>query len=102
MMIFHEYIFPDWFVVMLINGLVLFIGFSAMTTGNENQNVAQMVFGFVLISALLWLRYFDTDWNFILKGLMFLGIGGSFFLLNLTQKSKLERIERNKTRRDDY
>lgn len=102
MMVFHEYIFPDWFVVLLINGLVLFIGFNAMIKGSENQNVAQMVFGFVLISVLLWLRYFDMDWNFILKGLTFIGIGGAFFLINLTQKSKLERIERNKTRRDDY
>lgn len=100
MMVFHEYIFPNWVVVMFINGLVLFIGFNALIVGNENQNVAQMVFGFTLISVLLWLRYFDTDWNFILKGLMFIGIGGAFFLLNLTQKSKLERIQRNKTRRD--
>ncbi|MDG1332633.1 MAG: DUF2157 domain-containing protein [Crocinitomicaceae bacterium] len=101
-MILHEYVFPDWFIVLLINGLVLLIGFNAMITGSENQNVAQMVFGFVLVSVLLWFRYIDTDWNFILKGLMFIAIGGSFFLLNLTQKSKLERIERNKTRRDDY
>ena len=102
MMVFHEYMFPDWFVVLLINGLVLFIGFNAMFTGSENQNVAQMVFGFVLISVLLWLRYYDMDWNFIMKGLTFIGIGGAFFLINVTQKSKLERIERNKTRRDDY
>ena len=102
MMICQEYIFPHWFIVMLINGYILMIGFNSLTTGSENQNIAQMVFGFFLISALLWLRYFDTDWNFIMKGLMFIGIGGVFFLINLTQKSKLERIERNKTRRDDY
>lgn len=102
LMICHEYIFPEWFIRMLINGYVLLIGFNALITGSENQNVAQMIFGFFLISILLWFRYFDTDWNFILKGLMFIGIGGVFFLINLTQKGKLERIERNKTRRDDY
>ncbi len=101
MMIFHEFVFPDWFVALLINGWVLLIGFNAMITGNENQNIAQLVFGFLLISILLWFRYYDTGWNFIAKGLIFLAIGGGFFLLNLIQKSKLERIERNKTRRDD-
>lgn len=101
LMICHEYVFPEWLVLMLINGYVLLIGFNALITGSENQNVAQMIFGFFLISVLLWIRYFDTDWNFVLKGLTFIGIGGVFFLINLTQKSKLERIERNKTRRDD-
>ena len=89
-------------ISLLINALVLLIGFSSITTGSENQNVAQMVFGFVLISLLLWIRYYDLEWNFILKGLTFLGIGGVFFLINLTQKGKLERIQRNKTRRDEY
>ncbi len=102
LMICHEYIFPEWFVLMLINGYVLLIGFNALITGSENQNIAQMIFGFILISVLLWIRYFDTDWNFIMKGLMFIGIGAVFFSINLTQKSKLERIKRNKTRRDDY
>jgi uncharacterized membrane protein len=100
-MICHEYVFPEWIILMMINGYVLLIGFNALITGSENQNVAQMIFGFFLISVLLWIRYFDTDWNFVLKGLTFIGIGGVFFLINLTQKSKLERIERNKTRRDD-
>lgn len=102
MMTSNEYILPHWLNVMLVNAYLLFIGFNALITGSENQNIGQMIFGFILISLLLWLRYFDTDWNFIMKGLMFIGIGISFFLLNLTQKSKLERIERNKTRRDDY
>ena len=101
LMICHEYVFPEWIILMMINGYVLLIGFNALITGSENQNVAQMIFGFFLISVLLWIRYFDTDWNFVLKGLTFIGIGGVFFLINLTQKSKLERIERNKTRRDD-
>ncbi|MCJ8288469.1 MAG: DUF2157 domain-containing protein [Crocinitomicaceae bacterium] len=102
LMICHEYIFPHWFIVMLVNGYILLLGINALMRGSENQNIAQMVGGFFLISALLWIRYFDTDWNFIMKGLMFIGIGGTFFLINLSQKSKLERIERNKTRRDDY
>ncbi|NVK63804.1 MAG: DUF2157 domain-containing protein [Flavobacteriales bacterium] len=101
-MILHEYLLPVWMVVFLVNAYVLLLGLNALTTGSENKNVAQMVYGFLLISVLLWLRYFDTDWNFILKGLVFIGIGGVFFLINLTQKGKLERIIRNKTRRDDY
>ena len=101
-MICHEYIFSHWFSVMLVNAYILLIGFNAFSTGNENKNIAQMTYGFILISLLLWMRYFDTDWNFIMKGLMFIGIGGVFFLINLTQKSKIERINRNKTRRDDY
>lgn len=102
MMICHAYVFPHWLVVMLVNVYVLFIGLNALITGSENQNIPQMVFAFLLISILFWMRYFDTDWNYIMKGLMFVAIGGVFFLINLTQRSKLERIERNKTRRDDY
>ncbi len=98
----HEYILAHWMVVMLVNAYILLLAFNAMVTGSENQNIVQMVAAFLLISVLLWLRYFDTDWNFIMKGLMFVGIGGVFFLINLTVKGKVERIERNKTRRDDY
>lgn len=101
-MLLHEYLLPHWMVVLLVNAYVMLLGLNAFIVGSENKNVAQMVYGFLLISILLWLRYFDTDWNFILKGLTFIGLGCMFFLINLTQKGKLERILRNKTRRDDY
>lgn len=102
MMLLHEYLLPHWMVVLLVNAYVMFLGLNAIVVGSENKNVAQMVYGFLVISLLLWLRYFDTDWNFIMKGLTFIGIGFMFFLINLTQKGKLERIHRNKTRRDEY
>lgn len=98
----HEFILPNWTVVMLVNAYILFLGFSAMMVGSENENTAQLVAGFILISYLLWIRYFDTEWNFILKGLTFIAIGGLFFLINVLMRGKLERISRNKTRSDEY
>lgn len=102
MMLFHEYLLPHWLVVMLVNAYILCLGFTAMMIGSENENVGQLVAGFLLVALLLWMRYFDTDWNFVLKGLVFIGIGGLFFLINVMVKGKVERIERNKNRKDAY
>lgn len=102
MMILHEFLLPEWMVVFLVNAYIILLGLNAFIVGSENRNVPQMIYGFLLISILLWLRYFDTDWNFLVKGMVFIGVGAIFFLINLTQKGKLERIHRNKTRRDDY
>lgn len=102
MMLFHEYLLPHWMVVMLVNAYILCLGFTAMMVGSENENVGQLVGGFLLVALLLWIRYFDTDWNFVMKGLIFLGIGGLFLLINVLMKGKVERIERNKNRKDAY
>lgn len=102
MMLFHEYVMPHWMVVMLVNAYILCLGFTAMMVGSENENIGQLVAGFLLVAFILWVRYFDTDWNFIMKGLIFIGIGGLFFLINVMMKGKVERIERNKNRKDDY
>jgi hypothetical protein len=102
MMLFHEYLLPHWMVVMLVNAYILFLGFSAMMVGSENENVGQLVGGFLLVALLLWIRYFDTDWNFVMKGLIFIGVGGLFFLINAMVRGKVERIERNKNRKDAY
>ncbi len=101
-MLLHEYMLAHWMVVMMVNAYILFLGFSAMMVGSENENIGQLIGGFLVVALLLWIRYFDTDWNFIMKGLMFIGIGGLFFLINLMMKGKVERIERNKTRKDAY
>ncbi|MFT5778679.1 MAG: hypothetical protein ACI837_001635 [Crocinitomicaceae bacterium] len=92
-MFLNEYLTSWWWLTLLLNFYILFLGFMAIFQGSSNNYVTQMAAGLILISVLLWIRYFDSDLNFIVKGLIFMGVGGAFFLINLLVREKVEEIE---------
>ena len=90
-----------WFYTLASNALALSFGVYAMIQGSKNNSAGLSLIGFLLICTLLWIRYFDMDIGFIFKGLMFLGIGGTFFLLNFFLKDKVDDIELYKNLDDE-
>ncbi len=90
-----------WMLSGLMNLYVLALGIAAMIVGSDHKNTAQMAYGLILICILLWWRYFDTSWHFVVKGLVFLAVGGGFFLINGLVKGKVEEIERHKNMKDE-
>lgn len=94
-MIIDNFTTSWWWLSLLINFYVLFIGIVTLIHGSTDGKVVKMVGGLAVIAVLLAIRYFDNDLGFIAKGIVFLGVGGMFFLINLLVKDKVEDIERH-------
>lgn len=95
-MIVDEYTDSWWWLSLLINFYILFLAITTVIHGSADGKVFKMVAGLIVIAVLLAVRYFDNDLGFIAKGIIFMGVGGMFFLINLLVKDKVEDIERHK------
>jgi len=95
-MIVDEYTTSWWWLSLLFNFYVLIIAVTTIIHGSADGKVFKMAAGLIVIAALLAIRYVDTDLGFITKGIVFLGVGGVFFLINLLVKDKVDDIERHK------
>ena len=71
-----------WIGRLVMNIFVLVFGIAALMMGNKQKNMPAMFYGLFLICALLWIRYFDMDIAFWLKGFIFLGVAGMFFFIH--------------------
>ncbi len=62
---------------LLVSGLWLLV------TGIKINKQGQMNVGLLAITALIVARFFDTDLNFLLRGLIFIALGIAFLVANL-------------------
>lgn len=76
--------------VILVNILILVLGVGCIKLGISKLDFKVLNFGMVMISTLIVCRFFDTSGSFIIKGLLFVAVGVSFFVTNyiLIQKKK--------------
>ena len=68
---------------VLINFLVLAIGIMTIREGAKNNHLGILNYGLLIVSALIICRFFDTNINFVLKGILFVAVGVGFFFANL-------------------
>lgn len=87
-----------WLKSILINVYLFLIAVVTMVNASEEGRFVKLFAGLLLIALLVGIRYFDTSWGFISKGLLFMALGGMFFLINMFVKEKVDQIERNKKR----
>ena len=76
------------FVTLWINLLVLAIGIMTIREGARENHFGILNYGLLIVTALIVCRFFDTDINFVLKGLLFVGVGCGFFLANYWMSNK--------------
>jgi hypothetical protein len=95
-MIFDDFIDSWWWMSLFINFYILYIGITTMIHGSSSGNVIKVFAGLLVVAVLLGIRYFDTDLGYIAKGIVFLIVGGMFFVINILVKDKVEDIERHK------
>jgi uncharacterized membrane protein len=50
--------------------------------GAEKGHLGILNFGLAILSVLIACRFFDTDMSFVVRGLLFIGLGLSFFVAN--------------------
>lgn len=95
-MLFDDLVDSWWWMSLFINFYILYIGITTMIHGSSSGNVVKVLAGLIVVAVLLGIRYFDTDLGYIAKGIVFLMVGGMFFVINLLVKDKVEDIERHK------
>jgi uncharacterized membrane protein len=87
-------LFMGEFAAIIANGIVLAIGVLEIKRGNQLNNLRILNFGLLIITILITCRFFDTDFSFIVRGILFISLGLGFFLTNYVMLKKRNRNEK--------
>lgn len=66
----------------LINLSILILAVYTIRSGASQNHLGILNYGLLIITALILCRFFDTDLSFIVRGLLFIGVGTGFFAAN--------------------
>jgi uncharacterized membrane protein len=72
----------------LTNILILALGVYTIREGALADKLWKMNYGLLILSILIGCRFFDTDMSFVVRGLLFVGIGVGFFAMNYYMMKK--------------
>ncbi|MCX6147021.1 MAG: DUF2157 domain-containing protein [Candidatus Kapabacteria bacterium] len=75
----HNY--PN-FAIVSINSLILLIGISTILSGLKYNRIGILNIGLSIVIILILCRFFENDFSFIVRGLIFVFVGIGFFLAN--------------------
>lgn len=90
------YLIPGIPIVLTIltNVIVLSIGIITIAQGTQKRQLGILNYGLLIITALVICRFFDTDLSFILRGILFIGVGFGFFIANYRFLKTKQRHEK--------
>jgi uncharacterized membrane protein len=74
--------------IILVNILVLAIGIMTIREGAKENHFGILNYGLLIVTGLIVCRFFDTDINFVLKGVLFVAVGIGFFFANYWMMKK--------------
>lgn len=77
-----------------INILVFGIGVATIRDGAHNNRLSILNYGLLILTALITCRFFDMNVSFVIRGLLFIGVGAGFFVANfwMIKRRKTETI----------
>lgn len=81
---------------IITNLLLLILGINAIKLGVDKVHFGILNYGLVIITALIFCRFFDTNMGFAIKGLLFVIVGIGFFVANYIMLKK-QKSNDNKT-----
>jgi uncharacterized membrane protein len=67
---------------LLANLLILVLAIYTIRDGAQRNHLGILNYGLLIITALICCRFFDTDFSFVVRGLLFIGVGVGFFVTN--------------------
>jgi uncharacterized membrane protein len=70
------------FSQVLVNVVILVLAVRTIRDGAEQNHLGILNYGLLIITALICCRFFDTDFSFVIRGLLFIAIGAGFFVTN--------------------
>lgn len=76
---------------VLVNVLILLVAIHTIYDGAQQNHLGILNYGLVIISLLIGCRFFDTNFSFVIRGLLFIGIGAGFFIANYYMLQKRKR-----------
>jgi hypothetical protein len=71
------------FPMLLFNAYLLAVSVFRLMSGIRTNNLSVINTGMVMLSALVLARFFDSEINFVLKGLVFIFFGVCFLATNV-------------------
>lgn len=77
---------------LIFNGFMLFFGVMYIVMGCRNLRLRQLNGGMAIISLLLITRFFDQDFGFLARGLVFNILGISFLAVNLVMAKRKKKM----------
>jgi uncharacterized membrane protein len=75
------------------NLLLFVVGIATIASGARSQNLGTVNLGMVVVAALVVVRFFDAEINFIVKGLTFIAVGIGFLAANLIMSRRLKKAD---------
>jgi len=79
--------------IVLANAFLFGYGLFYILNGIQNHRMGLVNVGMFFISALIIARFFDADWSFVVKGIVFVLLGIGFLSVNLLLSRKLKELE---------
>ncbi len=76
---------------LLVNAYGLGLGLTAILAGLRAGRISTTNAGMLLLAALIAARFVDSEWSFLARGLVFIGLGGAFLGLNLRLRGRFHR-----------
>jgi uncharacterized membrane protein len=70
--------------MLLYNGYVLVLGVGVTLIGIQSERLGTLNFGLAVLAAWIAARFFDSDIDFVVRGLVFIVLGIGFLAANLT------------------
>jgi hypothetical protein len=67
---------------VLTNVVVLVFAIHTIRRGAQRNHLGILNYGLLIITALILCRFFDTDFSFVVRGLLFISVGVGFFATN--------------------
>lgn len=77
----------------LMNTYLLICGIYIIYKGVKQQHLGILNLGVLLISMLILFRFFDTQLSFVIRGLVFVGVGIAFFVANYVMYKRKNQDE---------
>lgn len=81
--------------IVLTNILVAALGLFAIRIGINKNSYGILNYGLLIITALIVCRFFDTNLDFVFRGILFISVGAGFFFANylLLKKQPKDAID---------
>jgi uncharacterized membrane protein len=81
--------------IIITNILVAALGLFAVRIGINKNSYGILNYGLLIITALIACRFFDTNLDFVLRGILFISVGAGFFFANYLLLKKQRKITSN-------
>ena len=83
----------DMLNALIFNVFMLYLGIMYIVLGCRNVKLRQLNGGMAVVSLLLVTRFFDTDFDYLTRGLVFIGLGVVFLTVNLIMARRKSQKE---------